>query len=71
MSSMSPGVPPTIAVDVAILQDLLARRDELVRAITAGMASEEWDQVMAPFEGLLVAIKQLEESLEAGQRRTS
>jgi len=43
----------------------------LVRAITAGMASEEWDQVMAPFEGLLVAIKQLEESLEAGQRQIS
>ncbi len=68
---MLPMVPPTIAVDVAILQDLLARRDELVRAITSGMASEEWDQVMAPFEGLLVAIKQLEESLEAGQRQTS
>ena len=68
---MPPTVPPKIAVDVAILQDLLARRNELVRAITAGMASEEWDQVMAPFEGLLVAIKQLEESLETGQRQIS
>ncbi len=68
---MPPTVPPTIAVDVAILQDLLARRDELVRAITAGMASGEWDQVMAPFERLLAAIKQLEEGLEAGQRQLS
>jgi len=60
---------PPIPVDDAILQDLLARRDELVRAITAGMDSGDWDQVMAPFEGLLVAIKQLEVSLEAVKRQ--
>ena len=64
-------IPPTVPVDAAILQDLLARRDELVRAIAAGMASGEWDQVMDPFEGLLVAIKRLEENLEAAQRQTS
>jgi hypothetical protein len=39
------------------------RRDDLVRAITAGMASGEWDQVMGPFDGLLAAIKRLEESM--------
>lgn len=60
---------PTIAVDVAILQDLLARRDELVHAITAGMASGEWEQVMAPFDGLLAAIKRLEEDIQAAGRQ--
>lgn len=65
-----PALPPTLPVDAAILRDLLARRDELVRAITAGMASDDWDQVMTPFEGLLVAIKRLEESLEAVVRWT-
>ncbi len=60
---------PPIPVEDAVLQDLLARRDELVRAITAGMDSGDWDQVMAPFEGLLVAIKQLEVSLEAVKRQ--
>ncbi len=49
----------------------MARRDELVRAITAGMASDDWDQVMTPFEGLLVAIKRLEECLEAVERQTT
>lgn len=62
---------PAIPVDVAVLRDLLVRRDELVRAITAGMASGDWDQVMVPFEGLLVAIKQLEEGLEAVKRQAS
>ncbi len=62
---------PTIPVDGAALQDLLARRDDLVRAITAGMASGDWDQVMPPFEGLLVAIKRLEEGLEAAKRQAS
>lgn len=61
----------TIPVDALALEDLLARRDELVRAITAGMASGDWDQVMVPFEGLLVAIKQLEESLEELKRQAS
>ncbi len=53
--------PATIRVDAALVQDLLVRRDELVQAITAGMASGEWDQVMGPFDGLLAAIKRLEE----------
>jgi hypothetical protein len=61
----------TIPVEVAVLRDLLARRDDLVWAITAGTASGDWDQVMAPFEGLLVAIKQLEESLEVVKPQAS
>ncbi len=64
-------IPPLVPVDVTILQDLLARRDELVRAITAGMASGEWDQVMAPFDELLTAIQRIEESLQAAQRQSS
>lgn len=56
-----PANPATVRVDAALVQDLLGRRDELVRAITAGMASGEWDQVMGPFDGLLAAIKRLEE----------
>jgi hypothetical protein len=58
-----------IPIESEILQDLLARRDELVRAITAGMTSGEWEQVMAPFDQLLAAIKRLEESLGVGERR--
>lgn len=64
-------VPSTVPVDGAILRDLLERRNDLVRAITAGMASGDWDQVMTPFEGLLVAIKRLEERLEAVERQMS
>jgi hypothetical protein len=60
-----------IPIESEILQDLLARRDELVRAITAGMTSGEWEQVMAPFDQLLAAIKRLEESLGVGERRPS
>jgi hypothetical protein len=60
---------PTIPVDSEVLRNLLVRRDELVRAITAGMTSGNWDQVMAPFDRLLVAIKQLEGSLEAEGHR--
>lgn len=62
---------PAIAVEVAVLQDVLARRDELVRAITAGMASGEWEQVMGPFDGLLAAIKRLEEHVEAARGGTA
>ena len=58
-------VPTMVPVDAAILRDLLERRDELVRAITAGIASGEWDRVMAPFEGVLAGIQRLEECLEA------
>ncbi|MGE5850738.1 MAG: hypothetical protein ACM362_11460 [Candidatus Methylomirabilota bacterium] len=60
-----PANPATVRVDAAFIQDLLVRRDELVRAITAGMATGEWEQVMAPFDGLLAAIKRLEESVSA------
>jgi hypothetical protein len=60
---------PTIPVDDSVLTELLARRDELVRAIKAGMASGDWDQVMVPFEALLVAIKLLEEGLEGVRRQ--
>ncbi|HSD49928.1 MAG TPA: hypothetical protein VLG48_00870 [Candidatus Methylomirabilis sp.] len=56
-----PANPATVRVDAALVQDLLVRRDELVRAITAGMATGEWEQVMSPFDGLLAAIKRLEE----------
>jgi hypothetical protein len=57
---------PTIAIEVELLLDLLGRRDGLVRAITAGMASGEWDEVMGAFDGLLIALKRLEDSLPAG-----
>jgi len=56
---------PTIAVEVELLLELLVRRDALVRAITAGMASGEWDEVMGAFDELLVALKRLENSLPA------
>ncbi|HEX9898555.1 MAG TPA: hypothetical protein VGC81_04995 [Candidatus Methylomirabilis sp.] len=56
-----PANPTMVSVDAAMVRELLARRDELVRAITAGMASGAWDQVMGPFDGLLSAIKGLEE----------
>jgi hypothetical protein len=58
-----PADPASVPVDTALVRDLLARRDELVRAITAGMTSGEWDQVMGPFDGLLAAIKRLEEEV--------
>ena len=54
---------PTVRVDLGILQELLANRDELVRAITGGLASDEWDSVMRAFDGLLSTITRLEESL--------
>jgi hypothetical protein len=61
--------PTMVSVDAAMLRDLLARRDELVQAITAGMTSGEWDQVMGPFDGLLSAIKGLEEVLTISERQ--
>jgi len=66
-----PANPATVRVDASLVQDLLVRRDELVRAITAGMASGEWDQVMGPFDGLLGAIKRLEESVSVPGRQAS
>jgi hypothetical protein len=62
---------PTVPVDTEALQDLLVQRDRLVRAIMAGMASGDWDQVMAPFEALLTAIKRLEEGLGTTIRQGS
>lgn len=59
---------PKISIEAAILQDLLVRKEELVRSITAGMASGEWEQVMGAFDGLLVAIRRIEETLEAAGR---
>ena len=43
---------PTVPVEAEALQDLLARRDQLVRAIMAGTTSGDWDQVMVPFDEL-------------------
>jgi len=54
---------PTVTVKTEDLQELFGRRDELVQAITAGMASGEWNPVMRAFDGLLVTINRLEESL--------
>ncbi len=53
----------TMQVDAELLRDLLRQRDELVRAITAGMASGDWDPVMGAFDGLLATIARLEASL--------
>lgn len=61
----------SISIDEAILRDLLLRKEELVRSITAGIASGEWDQVMGAFDGLLVAIKRIEESLETQGQETA
>ena len=54
---------PTVCLDAGLLQDLLSRRDELVSAITAGMVSGNWDPVMWAFDGLLMTITRLENSL--------
>ena len=62
---------PTISIDMTILQDLLLRKEDLVRSITAGMATGEWDHVMDAFDGLLVAIKRIEETLETEGRKTT
>ena len=52
-----------IAVEAELVLELLGRRDALVQAITAGMTSGEWDEVMRAFDGLLLALRRLEESL--------
>ena len=54
---------PTIAVQTELVLEILGRRDALVRAITTGMTSGEWDEVMRAFDGLLLALRRLEESL--------
>ena len=58
----------TVRVDADLLRDLLRRRDELVRTITAGMSSGNWDPVMRAFDDLLATLACLEESLDRVQR---
>ncbi len=53
----------SVPVELAVLQEVLGRRDVLVRAITEGVQSGAWDPVMAAFDGLLAALAQLEASL--------
>jgi hypothetical protein len=53
----------TVRVDGELLRDLLRQRDELVRSITAGMTSGDWDPVMGAFDGLLATIARLEADL--------
>jgi len=53
----------TIAVQTELVLEILGRRDALVRAITTGMTSGEWDEVMRTFDGLLLALRRLEEGL--------
>jgi hypothetical protein len=57
---------PSVPVDVAVLQEVLGRRDALVRAITEGVQSGVWEPVMAAFDGLLAALSQLEAGLSQG-----
>ncbi len=54
---------PTVSVDAALLRELLRRRDDLVRSITASMTSGDWDPVMGAFDGLLATIARLEANL--------
>jgi hypothetical protein len=56
-----------VLIDAAVVQGLLARRDELVRTITASMASQDWQPVMPAFDALLAALQQLEASVEANR----
>jgi hypothetical protein len=58
-------------VDLAVLQEVLGRRDELVHAITRGVAEQEWDAVMAALDGLLAALKQLERVAASRPERTA
>jgi hypothetical protein len=51
---------PTVSVDAELLRELLRQRDELVRSITAGMTSGDWNPVMGAFDGLLATIARLE-----------
>lgn len=59
---------PTVGVDAELLRELLRQRDELVRSITAGMTSGDWDPVMGAFDGLLATIARLEASLSRADR---
>lgn len=55
-----------VSVDTELLRELLRQRDALVRSITAGMASGDWDPVMGAFDSLLAAIARLEAALPRG-----
>ena len=55
-----------VSVDTELLRELLRQRDALVRLITAGVASGDWDPVMGAFDGLLAAIARLEAALPRG-----
>jgi len=57
-----------VTVEEELLRVLLGQRNALVQAITAGMQSGEWDQVMGPFNELLIAIKRLEEEMQRAER---
>ena len=59
---------PKVEIEEDLLRIMLRHRDALVQAITAGMQSGEWDQVMGPFNELLIAIKRLEEAMPRGER---
>ncbi len=59
---------PAIPIEVDLLLELLERRDDLVRAIQTGTVSGSWDQVMGPFDALMVAIKRLEEGVANAAR---
>ncbi len=58
-----------VAIDRVVLQEVLGRRDMLVRAITDAAASENWDAVMAAFDGLLTALAALEAALSQSPNR--
>jgi hypothetical protein len=51
-----------VSIEREVVVELLARRDQLVRAITAGTASGDWNPVMPAFDGLLAAIQRFEET---------
>ncbi len=55
----------TISLDSGLLAELFGRRDAVVRAIQAGAASGQWEPVMPAFDGLLAAIVQLEQAVQA------
>jgi hypothetical protein len=57
-----------VALDAALLSELFARRDALVRTIQAGAASGRWEPVMPAFDAMLAAIAELEEATRRGGR---
>jgi hypothetical protein len=62
---------PQVKIEEDLLRILFGHRDALVQAITSGMQSGEWDQVMGPFNELLIAIKRLEEAAQRGERSSA